>query len=375
LIIVLVLTTIKTQAQALALSIADSLYAIGDYTNAINKYAEVGTLRSDLQIARAYNTIGNFDKAITQYNFIIARDTTLQIATFELGKLNLKVRKPKEALALFSKLAIKEGSNPEYLYYQGEAYRNLEKHEKSVISYKKAIAIDSTHLRSLFQLAKYYVVQKEDNVAMPYIDQALGFYKNDLSFINLKALAHFHNGAFDKAIPWFKRVLELGDKKKYVYEKLAHSYFKEWNFEKAKETYHILIRNDDSDYNAYFNLGHVFWKNKQKDSAQFYIKKSIEVQTPNFEREYSSLAGFSREENDLKNALKYYKLAYEENTKNSINFYQVCTLTDQYAKEPKIKLQCYEDFIKKFGSEKGYFTTMVNKRISELKEEIHFTKD
>ena len=213
---------VRTQAQALTLSIADSLYAIGDYTNAINKYAEVGTSRSDLQIARAYNAMGNFDKSIMQYNHIIARDSTLQIATFELGKLNLKLKKPKEALVLFSKLTIKGGGNPEYLYYQGEAYRNLEEYEKSVVSYKMAVAIDSTHLRSLFQLAKYYVVQKEDNVAMPYIDQALGFYENDLSFINLKALAHFHNGAFDKAIPWFERVLKLAIKRS-MYMKNWHT--------------------------------------------------------------------------------------------------------------------------------------------------------
>lgn len=357
------------------MAVADSLYATGNYIKAINFYAKDGSINSVLQTARAYNTIGNFDKAIVQYQNVIGKDSTLQIAAFELGKLYLKVKRSKDALSLFSNLVKIGNENPEYLHYQGEAFRELGEGEKSMVSYQKAITIDSTHLRSLFQLAKYYVVLGENNQALDYIDLGLDFYKNDLSLINLKALAHFNDYAYEKAIPWFERLVVMGEKKNYVYRKLAHCYFKTWDFEKAKETYHILIDLDDTDADAYFNLGRTFWKNKQLDSAQIVIEKAIEVQDPILLREYSALAGLSRERNDLKSALEYYKLAHAEDPENPIGYYQICTVADQLYKDPKRKLAHYEKFVDMYGRDRSYFSKFVSKRISELKEEIHFSKD
>lgn len=54
------LVTLKAGAQPSALAMADSLYSIGNYTNAINYYAKVGTTHANLQIARTYHTIRNY---------------------------------------------------------------------------------------------------------------------------------------------------------------------------------------------------------------------------------------------------------------------------------------------------------------------------
>lgn len=84
------LIILKGEAQSLpagrqvaALTIADSLYATGNYTKAINTYAKIGSQKSGLQIARAYNAIGNYEKAILQYESTIVKIPELQIARFE----------------------------------------------------------------------------------------------------------------------------------------------------------------------------------------------------------------------------------------------------------------------------------------------------
>ena len=374
-ILLILVLLINGKAIAQTSTIADSLYATGNYVKAINSYAKVGSINSILQTARAYNTIGNFDKAIVQYQDVISKDSTLQIAPFELAKLYLKVKRPKDALPLFSNLVSSGGENPEYLYFQGEAFGALGEEKKSVVSYQRAITIDSTHLRSLFRLAKYYIVQAENNKALDYIDLGLDFYENDLSLINLKALAHFNNDAFEKAIPWFEKLIAMGETKAFIYKKLAHCYFKAWDFEKAKNIYYILLGIDDTDADAYFNLGHTFWKDKQLDSAQIFIEKSIEVQDPILDREYNALAGLARELGDLKSALEYYKLAYAEDPENPRGYYQICTVADRLYKDPKLKLAHYEKFIDMYGKDKFYFSKFVSKRISELKEEIHFAQE
>ena len=374
-IISILLLCFKAEAQSSALAIADSLYTTGSYTNAINYYAKVGSLKSKLQIARTYNKIGNYDKAILQYENVIAKDTAIQIASFELGKLYLKTKRFEKGALLFSSLTQKNKNNPEYYYYQGESLQDLGKLAESTTAYKKAVNIDSTHLRSLFQLGKYYVMQRETNTALLYIDKGLEFYKNDIALINLKALALYNNNEYEKSIPFFERLIELGEEKKHIYTKLADAYFKEWEFEKAKKMYHVLITLDDENEDAYYNMGVVFNKAREIDSAKFYIQKSIEVQQVSLGKEYGFLASIYRVEEDLKTAMKYYHLAYKEDETNPLFYYQICTMVDQTNKDPKVKLEHYENFIKKFGKTGPFFSQIVSKRISELKEEIHLAAD
>ena len=365
----------KAEAQSSALAIADSLYTTGNYTNAINYYAKEGSQKSSLQIARAYKAIGNYDKAITQYESVITKVSELQITRFELGKLYLKTKRFDEGRKLFTALVKDDSNNPEYLYYQGESFRELGQLASSLVAYKKTVNVDTTHLKSLFQLGKYFVIKQQSNEALKYLDMGLKFYVNDVSLINLKALALFNNNEYQKALPFFENLLKLGEHKPHIYEKLAFCYFKEWEFDKAKKTYHQLIQTDDTDPDPYFNLGQVFFKNKEIDSARFYVKKSISIQRPSFNREYRSLASISRDQKELKEAFEYYNLAFKEDTSDFKSYYQVCTMADQLYKNPKLKLQYYENFIKKFGKGKPYFSEVVLKRIRELKEEVHFTTD
>ena len=365
----------KAEAQSSALVVADSLYATGNYTNAINYYAKNASSKASLQIARAYNAIGNYDKAIAEYEALVVKTPGLQIARFELGKLYVKVKRYDDGRKLFTGLVRDEANNPEYLYYQGECFRELEQVASSLVAYKKAVAVDSTHLKSLFQLGKYFTIQREPNEALGYLDKGLQFYPNDVAFINLKGLVLFNNDQFQKAIPFFERLIELGEKKEFVYTKLAYCYYKTWELEKAKSTYHTLIRMDDYNHEAYFNLAAVFSKDRIIDSAKYYVKKAIEVQAVTFEKEYSFLAGMYRSEDDIKTALKYYKLAHNEDPTEPRYYYQICALVDQTTTDATAKLVYYENFIKKYGKQQRYLSDIVAKRISELKEEIHLNTD
>lgn len=369
------LIVFKAEAQSSALAIADSLYATGNYTNAINYYAKEGSQKGNLQIARAYNAIGNYDKAIAQYEDLIEKTADLQIARFELGKLYLKTKLYDESRKLFTALVREDANNPEFLYYQGESFRELDQFASSLVAYKKAVAVDSTHLKSLFQLGKYFVIQKETNEALLYLEKGLRFYPNDVSFINLKGLVLFNNNQYDKALPFFEQLIELGEKKEFVYMKLAHCYYKTWDFDKSKNIYHKLIQMDKDNHKAYYNLAGVLYKDRQNDSALIYVKKSIAIQVVTFEKEYSFIAGLYRSEDDKKPALKYYKLAHAEDPTEPMYYYQICAMIDQTSKDAKVKLEYYENFIKKYESKQPYMFTIVNKRISELKEEIHLSAD
>ncbi len=190
---ILLLIIIKAGAQPSALVVADSLYTMGNYTGAINAYSSIGNTAAALQIARSYTAIGNFEKAVLQYESIIVREPNLKIAIFELGKLHLKLEAPENAVSLFFDLTLDGPENPEHYFYLGRALQDVGNIMESIGSYKFAVALDSTHLRSLFQLAKHYTIKQERDHALGYIEKGLRFYENDVAMINLKALVLYND--------------------------------------------------------------------------------------------------------------------------------------------------------------------------------------
>lgn len=374
-IVILLMLIAKVEAQSSALTLADSLYSIGNYSNAINEYSKVGGLSAALQIARSYNAVGNYEKAITQYQYVVEEDVENQLAQFELGKLLLKVNRFEDAKSVFTNLSNLNTTNPEFLFYLGEVNRHLNATDASLKQYKKAIKLDSTHLRSLFQLAKHYTIKQERDNALTYILKGLRYYENDVSLINLHALVLFNDYQYENAIPWFEKVLELGENKDYVYEKLAFSYNRNWEFSKAKKAYHILIKRDDTNSQTYFDLASVYQKESKLDSAKIYINKAMEVQKPIFANGYNRLAEIAREQKDIKSAFELYEKAHHEDRANVRIYYNLVTTYDQFGADLQKKLAYYQIFLKRYPNEHPYYYEMVRKRISELKSEIHFTKD
>tara|TARA_B100000949_G_scaffold202641_1_gene191243 strand:+ start:21170 stop:22321 length:1152 start_codon:yes stop_codon:yes gene_type:complete len=371
----LILFFSKADAQTSALAVADSLYALGNYTSSINAYAKVGGKKSNLQIARAYNTIGNYDKAIAQYRAVLDNNPEFDLARFELGKLLLKTKNNGPALEMFQFLTSSKQGNPEYFYYLGRTYESFKEKDKANKAFKTAVEKDSTHLRSLYSLGKYYVGQEIKDSALVYIDKGLRFYENDVAMINLKALAFFNNGQFKQAIPHFERLLELGEEKPFVYEKLAFCYFRNWEPEKALEAYRKLSGFPDKLAAAYRGLGEVYFDEKELDSAQYYIEKSIEERMATFPQEYADLGRIARLKGQTKKSMDYYVKAWEENKENYYNYYQVCILADEYYKDPETRLNYHEKLLEMYPDIVPWLKERVKNRITEIKEEIHFASN
>lgn len=361
----------RANAQYTSMALADSLYTLGNYTMAINEYAKEGSPSAELQIARAYNAIGNYDKALAQYENLSRKNEPFALAEYELGKLYLKLKMPVKAEEAFSLLIADNKLNPEYFYYQGEAMREMDRIEKGIAAYKKAVQIDSTHLRSLFQLGKYYVLQRELDSVVKYVDKGLYFYENDVGLINLKALAYYNHNRPWLALPLFERLVELGEDKAYIHEKMGQAYLVLSRFKEAKAAYFKMLEFDGEDPIALYGIGNAYWKLQERDSAKTYIKKSIEVQKVMLDKEYNALARLAVEENNIKLAIDYYRSAFREDPSGYLYKYEVCILSDQYYKDPKMSLKCYREYQQKFGSQRDYFSEFAVKRISELNVEIH----
>ena len=102
------------------------------------------------------------------------------------------------------------------------------------------------------------------------------------------------------------------------------------------------------------------------------IKKSIEERTETFEKEYADLGRIARLQNKTKESMEYYKMAWEENKENPYNYYQVCVLADEYYKDPQTRLQYFERLLDMYPDLPPFLKERVLKRVSEIKEGIHY---
>lgn len=368
----LLLFSLKAVAQATALSVGDSLYALGHFSKAINAYAKVGNDRASLQIARAYNSMGSFDKAMLQYSTLLEGTPTMDIARFELGKLCLKTKNYGPAGELFNSLAAKGQGNPEFHYYLGRTLEQIGNRGGANGEFRKAIALDSTHIRSLYSLAKYFTAAGEKDSVLKYVDLGLRVYGEDVSLLHLKAMVYFKNGEFRRAAPLFEHLLALGEDRPFIYKNLAYCNFRNLEPEKAIDNYRLLMGSPDYLAAAYTGLGEVYLKENQLDSAQYYIRKSMEERRVAFDQEYADLGRIARLRGNTKGALDHYTKAWEENPKNHFFYLQVCQLADEHYKDPKIVIRYYEKLLELYPDIPAFMGEQAKKRISGLREEIHY---
>ena len=373
-ILFIVLIVFKVEAQSSASSTADSLYLLGNYTKAINAYAELGTQKSSLQIARAYNALGNKEKAIMQYKALVKNYPKNTLAKFELGKLYDKSKKYQDAAGIFQELTSPESQNPEFYYYLGKTLQLSLDTENANKALKKAIALDSTHVKSIYLLGRHYYRVQEPLKAKEILDLGLKTTPNNIGLINLKALVYFNNGDYEDAISLFERLIELREIKPYIFKKLGFASANRWQYDKAKDAYRNLSAIPEQEADGYFGLAEVFLKEKKLDSAEIYYKKSIEEQRYIFDKEYSSLGRVYRLKGEFKKAIEYYTKAWEEDKTNQFNYWQICVLADEYYKDPKVKLNYYENLVSN-SKLAPFLKERAAKRIRELKEEIHFAAD
>ncbi|KPM31171.1 Hypothetical protein I595_2435 [Croceitalea dokdonensis DOKDO 023] len=362
----------KTKAQTSDFTVADSLYRIGNYTKAVNAYAKIGDENANLQIARAYASMNNNDKAMAQYQGLLNRHPNNTLARFELGKLYDKTKQFSKAVTLFSELTAKVTDNPEFFYYLGKSSQAEREFDKGKQALQAAIILDSTHLRSIFLLGKYYSSIQEPANALEIVDLGLKTAPNDVALLNLKALTKFDIGDFEEAAPLFQRVLELGERKPFVYRKLGYSLANAREYEKAKTAYRQLGDIPNYEADEYKGLGQVYLMEKKLDSAETYFLKSIEERQYIFDDEYRDLGRIARLKGELKKSLDYYTKAWEEDKNNQLNYWQVCILSDEYYQDPKLKLERYEHLLAYYKNIYPFLKERAQKRVAELKEEIHF---
>ncbi|MCC4213474.1 tetratricopeptide repeat protein [Leeuwenhoekiella parthenopeia] len=357
----------RAEAQSVSASaVADSLYAVGNYSEAIAEYESLDKKDTSvyLKLARAHQAKGTLDDALNYYAQA-ATGTNEVIAMNEYGKLLITKRKFKEADSVFTELINVYQTNPDFYYQRGRAKENIPRNIKidatdstttsaknifpHVLDYRKAVALDSTHQKALGELAVFHLRLKEYPMVEKLAFKALESYPTNVEIIGALAQSYYYKGWNEEAITWFERLIELGQSTQFIHEKLGNSYYKDRMYEKSIEQYLEALDFSPEDEYLHATLAKLYNHVEDLEAAESHGLLAVFFKDQPLDDEYYTLSRTYEMKKDWKNAMKYVNLSLEENPKNKNAEYTKVIVADNYYEDRRAVLKLYEDFIKKYS--------------------------
>ena len=389
-LVILFILALKAEAQQTsALNIADSLYNVGNYSEAISRYEEIIPKSPSLylKIARAHQAKGTLDDALSNYK-LAATSTDEAIAMNEYGKLLIATNHFKKADSVFTQLIEQYPTNPNFYYQRGRAGENIKpKLDSTVIDkdsikpilaarnayikdYEKAVELDSTHQKALYETALFYLKKKDYPLVEKLCMKALESYADNVEVISVLAQNFYYRGFHDDAIPWFQKLLDLGQNTQFIHEKLGMSYYKERMYELAIEQYLEALNFSPEDFYLHAILAKLYNYKADFKEAQKHGQLAIFFKDMALDEDYYTLANTYKIHKDWQKSMEYLNLALEENPDLKDAIYAKAVVADNYYADKEAVIKLYEHYLEKNDFEFEPRVKLTRSRIKILRQEL-----
>lgn len=351
----------------------DSLFSLGYYDKAIQKYELSKEPLKNFKIAKVHEINGNFNDAQLYLEKYIEKDSTNTLVNFTYGKILQQQKQTKKSISVFKELT-KQHQNPTYFYYLGLCYEQNLNPKNAYENYEQVVRLENLHLKGNYKIALFNLRAEKWDIALKSIEKIITLYPENIEFVSLKAQCLYGKSDYKNSKASFEKLIELNYKEQFVYEKIALCWMKLNEYQKSIDTYETImlqfeqLDNPDIHYNLGLNYGYL----KDLKKAEKHFLTSKELKTATFEKEYFSIALFNQENGNLSKALTFYKKTIQEAPQYLEAHFQIAIITDETSKDLNLKLKTFETFKTKFPDMDSKKLAYINHRITELKKEIHF---
>ncbi|WP_044402066.1 lipopolysaccharide assembly protein LapB [Lacinutrix sp. Hel_I_90] len=346
--LVLVLVIIfKAEAQSSVLTIGDSLLAYGNYAKAIT-ILQTHSNQNEVyyKLAKAYHAIGHYDAALTHYDKALDSDQDNRLLAYDYGKLLGKTKQYRKASKLFRVLVNADSLNSNYHYELGVNLDAIDEEQAAQEHFEKAFIIDSTHQKAIYRLARFQLKKGQHEAVIRLVDVGLKSYPRNTLLISLKAQSFYNSMYFNQAIVWFEKLIALGERSSFIYEKLSVAYARELEYEKAISNLEEVLKLEPKNASNVYKLGDLYFKAEDYVNAEKYIKYALELQDTPLDKEYNRLASIYNYLKRPEEAVAYYKKALKENPENENTRFSLVITKDSYYKDIEARIKLYEAYLK-----------------------------
>ncbi|MFY7811925.1 MAG: tetratricopeptide repeat protein, partial [Flavobacterium sp.] len=213
----------------------------------------------------------------------------------------------------------------------------------------KASKTDSYHLKSNYKTAFYYAMESKYDEALTINHRILSKNKNKTEFILLNAQIYYNKKEFKKALENYQLVIDLFEREKFIYEKIARCYTYLENYQKAIDTWQEIIKLfddiDNPDIEYALGINYAYLKNTKL--AESHFLKSIKLKQFTFENEYYSLAKLHKVNGNISKAIAYLNKTIKEKNDYAAAHYDLLILTENKYNNQEL-LKKYENLHKTY---------------------------
>jgi tetratricopeptide (TPR) repeat protein len=402
-LIVLLFTILKVEAQTSTFSAVDSLFNKGRYKMALQEldtsedsflsnykkaviYESIDNFKktaeflekaivfkddeqAKLKLSKAYQRLKRRGKSIKIYEEILEKDSLNLILKYQLGKLYLITRNPKKAISTFEYLISKDETNANYSYHLGLAFALQGKRDPMINSFIDTFKKDTLHLNAIARLATSFKKLNDKDSTKLFVDKGLALDKNHINLNKLKINQLFRDKKYKEAIPFLLNLDTIDKTETYSMSMLGRIYYNLDSLEQAKKYFRKLSRIDREDFKSRTYLGHIALKEKDYKSASMNYMMATFIGKEKRDEEYYGLATVYYETKKPKEAMKAFEKAYFENRRNYKALFQLAKLSDDYYKDKKIAYKHYNKYIESFYDKDEDMANFVKRRIKDIKKE------
>lgn len=290
-----------------------------------------------------YFRLGNFGQAILQYEKILAIDSTQTNALFQLAQLYSRNTQFEEAEQCFVKLIAIDSTNSFYRKQYGVLATQTSSLVNATLQFKEAIKYNPRDVEAYILLSNTLLEMEFYGALDTILTEAITRIKSPQLKL-LLAKTYLGQERYREVIETTQSIMK-GDTIPTYARLLGISYFELQEYDKAIPCMDFLIRHGMGVEWVYYYMGVSLREVNQIDSSIAYLNKAVDKGiSENIHNYYSQLASTYEAKKDFKNAIKYYKAAYET-SKADILLYHLARNYDEYYKDKTQAIQYYKRYL------------------------------
>ncbi len=372
-ILVLILIACKAEAQTSALAIADSLYAVGEYSEAIKKLEAISNKNESLhlKLAKYQASKGDPKQALQHYKIILEQNPDKVLTALNYGKLLKKTGGMLEkADSLFATLSENYPSNANFKYERGLIKEKMQ--DSTALDYfQRALLSEPSHAGSLYKIAKERLRQSKYKQAENLCQRGLKKHPQNTALRSILAQTFSASQQFEKAIPEYQKLLDSGKENEFILLKLGSAYYHTNKLPEAISVYKKSLQYEDKNSATHFSLGKLYTRTGDLDKSETHLLMAILIKDQSVDAEYFSLGLTYKLQKKYKKALEYFEKALDEDPDNERALYERAIAADNYFEDHETVLNYYRAYLNKYevnGNEGMVYLT--KSRINDIREKV-----
>ncbi|MGC2057260.1 MAG: protein kinase [Candidatus Sulfotelmatobacter sp.] len=227
-----------------------------------------------------------------------------------LGTLENATGQFEKAAAQFQQAVELDPVNDQAYWHLAEAYQNLNQLDKAEETFKRRISVRPDYWRGYSALGVFYISQAEYDKAQVMFEKAASLKPNDYRDYSNLGAALLYEGKDEEATRAFETSIAIRPSH-MAYDNLGVAYLHLRKFDQAARNTQEALKMEDSDYQAWGNLGDAYFYGGNHAAATDSYQKAISLAeqklktNPRDTEVLSDLANYSAMLGDRSRALDY----------------------------------------------------------------------